>query len=1046
MLITKGKVVFLAAAAAALVLALALTSCQLIAPQARFAAQPTAGDAPLRVQFADQSKGWPSSWDWDFGDGSKGTDQSPAHEYTKAGSYSVSLKASNRAGSDEITKQSLVTVSAGPLGRIEIHPKSLEVTAGSRGSFTARAYDSSGNEVTGIVFSWKASVGEIDSQGAYRAGTKAGGFPDAISVNAEHKGAAKKTSADVNIAPGSPAKLTIQPANATVKAGETATFRAEAVDAFANIVQGMAIDWQVVGGGGAVSPEGLFTAAGKPGMYADTVRVSLPRLPVEPAKATITVVPGAMDKVEVSPSGAKVGVKGELQFQARAFDKFGNEIPAAKTEWKVGDPAKGKVSDRGMFTAGTVAAKFENLVQVTASVEDKMANGAATLTITSGPPARLSMDSDSVTLAIGEKKAFRATVADSYGNTIAGIDPTWSLRGGGGELDKSGVFVAGNKAGLFKDTVQARVAEKSTVLTALSTVTVLPDPLEKLQIVPQSVTIGIGMTQQFAAVATDQFGNRLSNVSLTWSVTGGGSLDSRQLFTAGEKPGTFTSAMTVQARQGTLAKAATVSITVEADRVAFKSDRGADVDIYTMDGDGSNVRRITDRRTQPGTLKTMSLSPDGQRFVFHMETRRGNETRVGIRLVNSDGSDEKALTSGREPSWSPNGKRIAYVLQMDGNDDIYVADADGSSQTRLTSGPASDLEPSWSPDGKKIAFTSNRGGNWEVYVMDVDGRNPKRLTTTAGGSLTSWPKWSPDGNRILFQSQQEDKNQFFVMNADGSNVTQITNKSLDQREASWSPDGRRIVFASNRDGNPEIYVMDADGSNQTRLTFNAAIDTSPQFFPRKKGVPVKVEVPATVTPSVSAAGSVEEVVALVKPSVVRLTSAAGDGSGFVIDPSGLILTNNHVVENAQVVGVHFDDGRSFSGTVVGQDFVLDLAIVRISAAGLAPAILWNSGQLKAGETVVVLGFPGGLKGGVSVASGRFSAARLDEEKNITWIQTDAAINPGNSGGPLINSRGEVVGIVTKKQVTVGGVPAEGLGFAISSEDIKAALPRLMPSQ
>ena len=136
---------------------------------------------------------------------------------------------------------------------------------------------------------------------------------------------------------------------------------------------------------------------------------------------------------------------------------------------------------------------------------------------------------------------------------------------------------------------------------------------------------------------------------------------------------------------------------------------------------------------------------------------------------------------------------IAFVSERDGNMEIYVMDADGGNQQRLTNNPDNDWNPSWSPDGKRIVFRSNRDGHVhvihgiptsEIYVMDADGGNQQRLTE----------------NRVYDYSP------------------------------SWSPDGKRIAFTSERDGNSEIYVMDADGGNQRNLTNNRHSDFGPAWL------------------------------------------------------------------------------------------------------------------------------------------------------------------------------------------------------------------------
>jgi len=156
----------------------------------------------------------------------------------------------------------------------------------------------------------------------------------------------------------------------------------------------------------------------------------------------------------------------------------------------------------------------------------------------------------------------------------------------------------------------------------------------------------------------------------------------------------------------------------------------------------------------------------------------------------------------------------------------------------------------------------------------------------------------------------------------------------------------------------------------------------------------------------------------------------GTGSGFIINGEGLILTNSHVVNGADTVSVRLKDGREFQGKVLGQDPVTDVAVVKIQANNLPVVTIGNSDQLRPGEWAIAIGNPLGLDNtvtaGIISATGRTSAEVRVPDKRVSFIQTDAAINPGNSGGPLLNQRGEVIGMNT---AIIGG-GAQGLGFAI----------------
>jgi serine protease Do len=154
----------------------------------------------------------------------------------------------------------------------------------------------------------------------------------------------------------------------------------------------------------------------------------------------------------------------------------------------------------------------------------------------------------------------------------------------------------------------------------------------------------------------------------------------------------------------------------------------------------------------------------------------------------------------------------------------------------------------------------------------------------------------------------------------------------------------------------------------------------------------------------------------------------GLGSGFVIDQNGYIVTNHHVVDGAQTIEVAFDSGRTLPGKVVGTDPETDLALIKVEATGLPTLALGRSTELKVGEPVMAIGNPFGLDhtvtvGVISGTSRVIGAGRYDD-----FLQTDAAINPGNSGGPLINTRGQVVGIAAAIASQGGGF--QGVGFAI----------------
>ena len=295
----------------------------------------------------------------------------------------------------------------------------------------------------------------------------------------------------------------------------------------------------------------------------------------------------------------------------------------------------------------------------------------------------------------------------------------------------------------------------------------------------------------------------------------------------------------------------------DGERIVFRSNRDGHFlkvipayEIYVMDADGGNQLNLTNN---PSDDSFPSWSPDGKRIAFASYRDKKVKNFIPtyeIYVMNADGGNPQNLTNDRNedwyPSWSPDGKRIAFMSLRDGHIidvaptyEIYVMDADGGNPQNLTNDLNDDRYPSWSPDSKRIVFTAERPGHFrskfgitdEIYVMDADGKNQQRLTENRKNDW--FPSWSPDGERIAFAADRKGDSEnldIYVMDADGGNQQNLTNNRRDDWSPSWSSDSRRIAFSSWRDGNSEIYVMDADGGNPRRLTNNRHGDFSLTWF------------------------------------------------------------------------------------------------------------------------------------------------------------------------------------------------------------------------
>ncbi|HUQ23384.1 MAG TPA: hypothetical protein VM049_10275 [Gaiellaceae bacterium] len=199
-----------------------------------------------------------------------------------------------------------------------------------------------------------------------------------------------------------------------------------------------------------------------------------------------------------------------------------------------------------------------------------------------------------------------------------------------------------------------------------------------------------------------------------------------------------------------------------------------------------------------------------------------------IWTIGADGTHARLLVRhAYSPAWSPEGSRLAFVSSRSGDEEIYVARADGTGVRRLTRSPGPDLSPTWSSDGRRLAFSRKA----EIWTMNANGSAQRRLVAKAEAWHEHYsPTWH--GSRIVYSSTRVStfNTELFAVPAKRLTFTKGSDGVLgDDAMPDFSPDGRRIVFTSNRDQQGEIYVMNADGSRQQRLTRRPGDDWAPDF-------------------------------------------------------------------------------------------------------------------------------------------------------------------------------------------------------------------------
>lgn len=264
-------------------------------------------------------------------------------------------------------------------------------------------------------------------------------------------------------------------------------------------------------------------------------------------------------------------------------------------------------------------------------------------------------------------------------------------------------------------------------------------------------------------------------------------------------------------------------------------------DIFIMNADGSWPKNLTNGAFAVKNIDP-AISPSGKEMAF---SSNSNGPSLEIFVMNLTSRTVRHVTNDfftdHAPSWSPDGQRIVFGRCNSDQTicDLFTTNANGSGNLiPLANSPQDDDRPRFSPNGLKVAFMSNRDGNYEIYVCDVNGSNPLRLTTNS--VVDGWPVWSPDGTKIIFSSRRDSSTyELYSMNADGSNVTRLTHdNNVNDFNAAFSTDGQRLAWQRWLGSTFEIVETAlSDMSQPKRITFEGVDNRNPDygFVTRKLG-------------------------------------------------------------------------------------------------------------------------------------------------------------------------------------------------------------------
>lgn len=274
---------------------------------------------------------------------------------------------------------------------------------------------------------------------------------------------------------------------------------------------------------------------------------------------------------------------------------------------------------------------------------------------------------------------------------------------------------------------------------------------------------------------------------------------------------------------------------VASTQIAFISGRSGYKELWVMDYDGANQRRLTSL----GSVVLMPRwSPDASRIAFTCYIRSATRaTTAQICMYSMEAGRLMAFPmfngTNSAPAWSPDGNTIMFSSSMYGDVELFTMDTNGRNVKRVTYSNGVDTSPAWNPrTGQQVAFVSDRGGRPNLFVMNADGSNAERIDLLDRGYVID-PTWSPNGQLLAFSYQRSHSNyDLYVMDIATRQLVQLTRDAGRNERPSWAPDGRHLVFESTRTGRRQIWTMLADGTQQRQLTFDSDNESPNWSAPR----------------------------------------------------------------------------------------------------------------------------------------------------------------------------------------------------------------------
>jgi PKD repeat protein len=778
-----------------------------VPPDALFSVDVDNGTAPLTVTFTSTSTGTIESFEWDFGDGSpKNTTDNPAiHTYAAEGTYNAILKVANSGGQDTIS----LTINVG-----------AALPAAPVAGFVADP--TSGNAPLTVTFT-NISTGTVDSFGwdfdgdggadnttdntATFVYTTEGTYNTTLTVT--NAGGSDTISVPITVGAALPnppvAQFTANPTSGNAPLDVT----------FANTSTGTvdSLSWDFNGDGTAdntTDNSATFTFAAE-GTYNASLTVTnaggSDTIAVAiTVSAAIPNAPVADFTVDVSNGTAPLTVTFTNNSQG-TIDSFAWDFNGDGTP-------DDTTSNPATFTYNT-----EGTYNATLTVTNTGGSDSLSIAITVGAAIPNVPVANFTTDVISGQAPLTVTFTNMSTGTVDSFE--WDFG------DGSPKNTTDNPA---THTYMAEGAYNATLtVTNAGGTNTFSVPIIVNAAAQPPVASFTASTNSGDAPLDVTFDNTSTGTvdSFSWDFNGDGfpedTTNDPVTFTFANA-GTFTVILSVTGAGQTVTSTQTITVNSAAPTPPPNPPAdiiyAADNELYLVKADGTGTINLTNN---PANDSQHIISPNGEKIAF-VSDRDGNEN-LWILNINDLSVTQVTFDPGSDtqPVWSSDASRLMFV--RGGN--IFTINADGTGETQITF-DNTNSQPVWSPDNSKIAYVSNNTGNNEIYVMNADGTNVINVTNDGNNDVD--PQWSPDGSLIVFTSNRFGDDDIFTINSgDGSNLQQLTDDSANDRQPTWSQDGTKIVFVSNRGGADGLYLMNADGSNELQLIATPINGTLPRW-------------------------------------------------------------------------------------------------------------------------------------------------------------------------------------------------------------------------